>query len=699
MLHIPTSERKTDAQQNKSSLAPVNEQALHSYLLHPASPYSLNGMGSRVAVCSPEAQQRQTLAGLQTTHGNQSVLRMLQNPQRAVQVTPLRPSQGSLMQRKCACGGTAGPIGECAECKQKREGEEAVSALLQTKLKVSQPGDPYEREADRVAEQVMRMTDSVAMQNTGSFDHPSPHHIQRLSPQTEEVHRQPDEEEEEETLQAKEAPSLDPTVTPELLTRIHSLQGGGQPLPEATRAFMEPRFGHDFSRVRVHTDARAAESARAVNALAYTFGRDLVFSAGQYTPGTSAGKRLLAHELTHVVQQGPESQSTLQRETDVADAGVPLPGGVPLPPEVPVRFLPVATLLDSELGPEYVRALKEDENNRAREIEDEIDRRVDRGFGLATPVGSSPRVPGNKSVTPEVALKVLDNLSSGNPPFRPDLSKGGVEWIVTEGSPYTGIDVSKSIDIEVEVTKSANPLVFKEKELKALNEKEMKATEAEAEAKFRENLGLDKDIRLSNRLIKALRRFKGRFAESRMWDRIGELVRKSPGKAGEVIFEVGSDFSKTPGKFAVVADASKIQVKGGAGRLAEVLSKAGVGVEPVVAEAVEAMAKKLKWAGRVRGAFRYGGRILIVVALTYDVYKIIRAKDKTKAVITTVTGWGGATAAGAAFAALWTPADVAGPLAWAVHGVGTLVAGAIGYWIGSETSRIIYEMVVESSGE
>src|SRR5205085_3153068 len=72
---------------------------------------------------------------------------------------------------------------------------------------------------------------------------------------------------------------------------------------ETTRTFMEPRFGHDFSRVRVHADGRAAESARSVNALAYTVGEDLVFGAGQYAPGTSAGKRLLAHELSHVVQQ------------------------------------------------------------------------------------------------------------------------------------------------------------------------------------------------------------------------------------------------------------------------------------------------------------------------------------------------------------------------------------------------------------
>jgi Domain of unknown function (DUF4157) len=82
-----------------------------------------------------------------------------------------------------------------------------------------------------------------------------------------------------------------------------ALHSSSQPLDPATRALMEPLFGHDFSRVRVHTDTKAAESAQAVNALAYTVGRDVVFGAGQYAPETTQGKMLLAHELTHTVQQ------------------------------------------------------------------------------------------------------------------------------------------------------------------------------------------------------------------------------------------------------------------------------------------------------------------------------------------------------------------------------------------------------------
>lgn len=96
------------------------------------------------------------------------------------------------------------------------------------------------------------------------------------------------------------------------------LRSPGQPLDAGARAFMEPRFGRDFSGVRVHTDSQASRSARAVNALAYTVGRDVVFGAGQYAPKTAEGQGLLAHELTHVVQQGQGQGSSLQSD-DSAD--------------------------------------------------------------------------------------------------------------------------------------------------------------------------------------------------------------------------------------------------------------------------------------------------------------------------------------------------------------------------------------------
>src|SRR5689334_8601576 len=84
-----------------------------------------------------------------------------------------------------------------------------------------------------------------------------------------------------------------------------ALRSGGRPLEPTTRTHMESRFGHDFSRVQVHTDAKAAESAAAVRARAYTVGQDVVFGAGEYAPNSAQGQKLLAHELTHAIQQGP----------------------------------------------------------------------------------------------------------------------------------------------------------------------------------------------------------------------------------------------------------------------------------------------------------------------------------------------------------------------------------------------------------
>ena len=98
------------------------------------------------------------------------------------------------------------------------------------------------------------------------------------------------------------------------------LRSLGEPLDAATRTFMESRFGHDFSSVRAHTDAKAAESARAVNARAYTVGKDIVFGAGQYAPTTREGKRLLAHELTHFVQQAASTGAATIRRAVVSDA-------------------------------------------------------------------------------------------------------------------------------------------------------------------------------------------------------------------------------------------------------------------------------------------------------------------------------------------------------------------------------------------
>jgi hypothetical protein len=206
---------------------------------------------------------------------------------------------------------------------------QTAAPVIQAKLKIGEPNDKFEQEADRVAEEAMRMPDSEV-----SGVSKSSAKIQRkcgactsgegLCPQCAEeeriqrkplastitplIQRQSEAlefaEEEGEILPPEKVPSQSPEAHPETETQLNDIKSGGQPLPQSLRAFFEPRFGYDFSQVMVHTGAQAASLARAVNARAFTVGNDIVFGAGQYRPNTPAGHRLIAHELTHALQQG-----------------------------------------------------------------------------------------------------------------------------------------------------------------------------------------------------------------------------------------------------------------------------------------------------------------------------------------------------------------------------------------------------------
>jgi len=175
-------------------------------------------------------------------------------------------------------------------------------AALQAKLVVGPSNDPLEQEADRVAAQVMRMPDTEPAVTAAQ---------PQLSRKCAAC-----EEEDAEKLQTKPAGTSEaaaqaaPTIVHEVL------RSPGQPLAAPARDFFEPRFGRDFSDVRVHADTQAAESARAVNALAYTVGRDIVFGQAAYDPRGLAGKSLLAHELAHVAQQGGSQEPALRRQTE-----------------------------------------------------------------------------------------------------------------------------------------------------------------------------------------------------------------------------------------------------------------------------------------------------------------------------------------------------------------------------------------------
>lgn len=168
---------------------------------------------------------------------------------------------------------------------------------IQAKLAINKPGDEYEQEADRIAERVMGMPESKLRQRACACGGTCPKCKAKQLNQ------------ESERLQTKQVRPSDSAqvAAPPIVNEV--LAGSGQPLDQLTRAFMEPRFGHDFSQVQVHTDNKAAKSAQAVNALAYTVGQHVVFGASQFVPTTGSGRRLLAHELAHVIQQSPRGPS------------------------------------------------------------------------------------------------------------------------------------------------------------------------------------------------------------------------------------------------------------------------------------------------------------------------------------------------------------------------------------------------------
>ncbi len=167
---------------------------------------------------------------------------------------------------------------------------------VQAKLAIGRSDHAYEQEADKAVERVMRMPpDQTLQRRCASCD-----------------------ENDGDILRAKGLPQQAPVPTPDSAVPpiVHEvLRSPGQPLDPATRAFMEARFGRDLSHVCVHTDARAAESAQAVESLAYTVGSDLVFGSGRYAPQTVEGLHLLAHELAHVLQRagGGAQPFTLRR--------------------------------------------------------------------------------------------------------------------------------------------------------------------------------------------------------------------------------------------------------------------------------------------------------------------------------------------------------------------------------------------------
>jgi hypothetical protein len=202
------------------------------------------------------------------------------------------------------------------------------SGIIQTKLKVSQPNDVYEEEANRIAEEVMRIVSNHSVTRMASIDN------EEIGSKCSACETNKEEEEDEKLSISKKPPiTWNLEATEEITNGIKGINNvrssNGAPLDDATKEFMETRFNYDFNNVRIYTGKTAARSARSVNALAYTIGSDIVFNDTHYQPNTFEGRRLLAHELVHVVQnqfsptpigiqryEGPEHQDLGDRYAD-----------------------------------------------------------------------------------------------------------------------------------------------------------------------------------------------------------------------------------------------------------------------------------------------------------------------------------------------------------------------------------------------
>ena len=186
------------------------------------------------------------------------------------------------------------------------------SKVVQAKLTVNAPGDIYEQEADRIADEVISAEKSQVQRQEEEEEVQAQR--QPAEEDEEEVQAQRQEEEEEE-LQAQSAGGQPDIVSENVEAHINNARGSGHPLSDNVREPMEQAFGADFSDVRVHTDSEANLLNQQLSARAFTTARDIFFRQGEYSPGSDTGKKLIAHELTHVVQQ--EGNKSLKRRAKV----------------------------------------------------------------------------------------------------------------------------------------------------------------------------------------------------------------------------------------------------------------------------------------------------------------------------------------------------------------------------------------------
>ncbi|TND01238.1 MAG: transglutaminase-like protease [Bacteroidetes bacterium] len=329
------------------------------------------------------------------------------------------------------------------------------------------------------------------------------------------------------------------------------------------------------------------------------------------------------------------------------------------------------------------------------------------------------------------ATSMANRIISGSPGFDPQFTpkNGGSMFFNSKGNAWAGLKADQTITVEVSVKIPENTVILNDHDLFnfevdiAIDDFEKEGAKIKGNdvltAKFKDAyydyvIGINKngkydvkdftaklkasDLNISNSTLKRLLAPKGHHASirGRMWTKVGEWVFQSTPGVGRVqMAENGiSPYAAEPSEYVVVKDPANVSIVGGDAAFVDQLVEAGAKTSSPESKEIFRRQKVAK----VRAVFRVGGRILLVVAIAQDIYSFYKAEDKLKEITRIAGGWTGAYLAGSAAAALFAPADTAGPVAWVLHGLVVLIASGVGYIAGSEFTGWVYELTIEDEG-
>lgn len=320
--------------------------------------------------------------------------------------------------------------------------------------------------------------------------------------------------------------------------------------------------------------------------------------------------------------------------------------------------------------------------------------------GIVRNVKAANLIRGRTTVKPEVAAEIIKNLANKKPPFRPELGEvGEVSWFTTEGNPHTGAGPAegKTVTIEAEISVHPKDLVFREADLVAMRDAALTPQlQAQIEAQVRARKGRLQGP-LNRRMLSQIERDVKRAAEKLMWKEVGRRIRTSATRTGKIVLQSSIFSESEDGAFHATAEATKVKINGGVAEIVAqvVRDNPAIQVPESITTAAAEELKRLGQVAKVKTVLRVGGKALLIVGILVDGYAIWQAEDKLRESVRVGGAWATAAAFSGRFAAMFTPGLAAGPWAWVAFGAGTLIAGGVGYWVGSQATMFIYDVIVQ----